>query len=124
MFAVRLDKGSDFIGKAALLARRTQPLAKKLVTIVVDSDTAYAWGGEALVLAGSSVGEIASAGWSDEAGRCIGLGYLRGSAAQADHAGTPVTIDLWGEPVAATAWDRWSITRSRHRPGSIPTAAR
>jgi len=123
MFAVRLDKGSDFIGKAALLARRTQPLAKKLVAIVIGSDDAYAWGGEALALDGSAVGEIASAGWSDEAGRCIGLGYLRGSAAQADHAGTPVTVDLWGEPVAATAWDRWSVTGSRHRPGSAPTAA-
>ena len=36
MFAVKLDKSADFIGKAALLARRSQPLAKKLVTIVFD----------------------------------------------------------------------------------------
>jgi 4-methylaminobutanoate oxidase (formaldehyde-forming) len=123
MFAVKLDKSADFIGKAALVARRSQPLAKKLVTIVFDAAAACAWGGEALVLDGSSVGEIASAGWSDEAGRCVALGYLRGSAAQTDHAGTPIAVDLWGEPVAAAAWDRWAVTGSRHRPGSGPTAA-
>ena len=48
------------------------------MTIVVDSADRYVWGGESLVLDGVPVGEIASAGWSAEAGRCIGLGYLRG----------------------------------------------
>ena len=48
-----------------------------------------------------------SVGWSPKAGACIGLGYVRGDAALHAHAGTPVAIDLWGEPVAATAWDRW-----------------
>ena len=57
------------------------------MTIVVDSADRYAWGGESLVLDGVPVGEIASAGWSAEAGRCIGLGYLRGDAAAAVHAG-------------------------------------
>ena len=99
MFAVRLDKSADFIGKAALLDRRSQPLAKKLVTIVVDSDAVYAWGGETIDIDGSSVGEITSAGWS--AGRaCVGLGYLR-AGAQTDHAGTPVSVDL-GEASPAT----------------------
>jgi 4-methylaminobutanoate oxidase (formaldehyde-forming) len=44
-------------------------------------------------------------GWSPRASACVGLGYVRGDAAQRVHAGTPVHIDLWGEPVAATAWD-------------------
>jgi 4-methylaminobutanoate oxidase (formaldehyde-forming) len=116
MFAVKLDKGADFIGRSALVALQAQPLRKKLVTIVIDSAARYAWGGEALVLDGAAVGEIASAGWSDAAGRCVGLGYLRGAAATIGHAGTPVSVDLWGEPVAATAWDRWSVTESRGRP--------
>jgi len=30
------------------------------------------------------------------------------AAAQRVHAGTPVHVDLWGEPVAARAWDRWA----------------
>ena len=36
------------------------------------------------------------------------LGYVRGPVAAAPHAGTPVTVDLWGEAVGARAWDRWS----------------
>jgi 4-methylaminobutanoate oxidase (formaldehyde-forming) len=123
MFVVKLDKSADFIGKSALLAEQSKPLRKKLVTIVVESADRYAWGGEALVLDAVPVGEIASAGWSAEAGRCIGLGYLRGAAAATVHSGTPISVDLWGEPVAATAWDRWTVTESRRRPDSAPTRA-
>jgi len=35
-------------------------------------------------------------------------GHLRGLAAAAPRAGTPVTVDLWGEAVGARGWDRWS----------------
>ena len=104
---VALDKGGDFIGRDALLAARGRPLRKKLVTVVLDDPQAYAWGGEALTLDGRAVGEISSAGWSPRAGACIGLGYLRGAAAQQPHAGTALAVDLWGQPVAARAWDRW-----------------
>jgi len=108
MFAVRPGKSDDFIGRAVLVRLQDEPLRKKLVTIVLDAGTAYAWGGEALVGDGESVGEIASAGWSDVAGRCVGLGYLHGAAAGRAHAGTPIAVDLWGEATAATAWDRWT----------------
>jgi glycine cleavage system aminomethyltransferase T len=60
------------------------------------------------VIDGEPVGEIASAGWSDAAGRCVGLGYLHGVAAGRVHAGTPVAVDLWGVATAAAAWDRWT----------------
>jgi 4-methylaminobutanoate oxidase (formaldehyde-forming) len=46
-------------------------------------------------------------GWSPKANACVALAYVRGDAAQRMHAGTPVAIDLWGEAVAATAWDAW-----------------
>jgi 4-methylaminobutanoate oxidase (formaldehyde-forming) len=107
MFAVKLDKRDAFIGRAALLAQQGRPLGKRLVTLVVDDPRPYAWGGETILLAGEPVGELSSAGWSDAAGRSIGLGYLRGRAAARDHAGTAVAIDVWGEGVPATAWDRW-----------------
>ena len=104
---VAFDNGGDFIGRNALLAARGQPLRKKLVTVVLDDPQAYAWGGEALTLGGRAVGELSSAGWSPRAGACIGLGFVRGEAALQPHAGTPLTVDLWGRPVAARAWDRW-----------------
>jgi 4-methylaminobutanoate oxidase (formaldehyde-forming) len=108
-FAVALDKGTDFTGRDALLAARDAPLAKKLVAVVLDASHAaratWLWGGEPVVLAGESVGELSSAGYSLAAARCIGLGYFRGAAAAQHHAGTPVQVEVWGEPVAATAWD-------------------
>ena len=90
-----------------------RPLRKKLVTVVLDSPAHYVWGGEALAIGGQAVGELSSAGWGFHAGRCVGLGYLRGDAAQAAHAGTPIDVDLWGEPVAATAWDAWPVQAGR-----------
>jgi glycine cleavage system aminomethyltransferase T len=81
-YAVKLDKPGDFIGKAALLASRGQPLRKKLVSLVLDSPTAFVWGGEAIRFEGASVGEISSAGWSPLAGSCVALGYVRGAGGQ------------------------------------------
>jgi len=102
---VRLDKGTDFIGRAALLAARGQPLRKKLVTLVFDDPACFAWGGESVVLDGHAVGDITSAGYSRQAGRCIALAYLRGAAAQTAHAGTPATALLWGDPCAVRVHD-------------------
>jgi len=109
-FAVKLDKPAAFIGREALLRARDQPLRKKLVSFVFDDPAVYAWGGEAVAIDGEPVGELVSVGWSPLAGACTALGTLRGAAARRVHAGTPVQIDLWGEPVAATAWDAapWS----------------
>ena len=106
-YAVSLDK-PGFIGREALLAARGQPLRKKLVTVVLDNPAAYAWGGETVSIGGEPVGELSSAGWGWAAGRCVALGYVRGDAAAVAHAGTPVSVDLWGETVGARAWDRWA----------------
>jgi 4-methylaminobutanoate oxidase (formaldehyde-forming) len=108
-FAVNLDKCSDFIGREALVAARGQPPAKKLLAFVLDAAHAerdtWLWGGEPIVIGGQAVGELSSAGYSLAAGRCIGLGYVRGDEGARAHAGTAVTLDVWGEPVAARAWD-------------------
>jgi 4-methylaminobutanoate oxidase (formaldehyde-forming) len=108
-YAVKLDKPSDFIGKAALLAAKDQPLRKKLVTLVLDSPEVYAWGGEAIVLHGESVGEISSVGWSPRAGACVALGYVRGAPANQTHDGTAAAIELWGERVSVRLYDRWPV---------------
>ncbi|MBE7427170.1 MAG: GcvT family protein [Burkholderiaceae bacterium] len=105
-FAVKLDKPAAFIGREALLAAREKAPRKKLVSVVFDDPSVYAWGGEAVHLDGEPVGELSSAGWSLAAGACASLGYVRGAAAQQAHGGTPVTVDLWGEAVAAQLWDR------------------
>jgi 4-methylaminobutanoate oxidase (formaldehyde-forming) len=104
---VKLDKGCDFLGREALLAAQGRPLRKKLVSVVLGDPAAYVWGGETLLIDGQPVGELSSAGWSLKAGACVGLGYVRGAAAQVVHEGTPLQLDLWGSLVTARAWDRW-----------------
>ena len=108
---VRLDKPTPFIGQAALRGAQHQPLRKKLLSFVFDDPAHYAWGGEAIVIDGQTVGELSSAGWGFSAGACLGLGYVRGAAALQVHEGTPVQIDLWGAAVGAQAWDRWTMVR-------------
>ncbi len=108
-FSVKLDKPTDFIGKAALLASKDKPLRKKLVTLVLDDAAAFAWGGEPIVMGGETVGEVSSVGWSPLANACVALGYVRGAAAHAVHQGTPAQLMLWGEQVAASVFDQWPI---------------
>ena len=110
-YAVKLDKPGDFIGKAALLASRGQPLRKKLVSLVLDSPTAFVWGGEAIRFEGASVGEISSAGWSPLAGSCVALGYVRGAAANQTHQGSPAHVELWGESIPVKLYDQWPVKR-------------
>ena len=106
-YSVKLDKPSEFIGKAALLKSHSQPLRKKLVTLVFDSPEPYAWGGEAIVLDGETVGEISSVGWSPLANACVALGYVRGVGANVAHDGTPAQIELWGDAVPVKLYDQW-----------------
>ena len=108
---VKLAKPTPFIGRDALRALQGQPLKKKLLSFVLDDAGDYVWGGETILVDGAAVGELSSAGFSRAASRCIALGYVRGAAAAALHAGTPVQIDLWGRAVAARAFDRWSAPK-------------
>ena len=64
---------------------------------------------------GEAVGEISSAGWSDAAGRCVALGYVRGEAAARVHAGGAIAVDLWGDAVAASAWDSGALPSARRQ---------
>jgi glycine cleavage system aminomethyltransferase T/glycine/D-amino acid oxidase-like deaminating enzyme len=106
-FSVKLDKAAGFFGQAALRASRSQPLRKKLVSLVLRSPQAYAWGGETILLDGEPVGEISSAGYSPLAGSCVALGYVRGPGANRLHDGTPAHIELWGDRKDALLYDRW-----------------
>jgi glycine cleavage system aminomethyltransferase T len=107
MAGVRLDKVEPFMGQASLKALQGQALRKRLVTVVLESSEPYVWGGEAILLQGTPVGELSSAGWSYQAQRCVALGYVRGAAAQVKHEGTPAHIELWGEPVLVRLYDQW-----------------
>jgi 4-methylaminobutanoate oxidase (formaldehyde-forming) len=106
-FSVKMDKPGGFLGRDALAAQRGQPLRKKLVSVLLRDPQAYAWGGESIELDGAPAGELSSAGFSPLAGACVGLGYVRGAAANTPHAGTPAHILLWGERIAVELHDQW-----------------
>jgi 4-methylaminobutanoate oxidase (formaldehyde-forming) len=119
MAHVRLDKATPFMGQEALRRLQGKPLRKKLVTVVLDSPDAYVWGGEAIMIGGAPVGELTSAGWGRQAGACVALGYVRGTAAQTPFAGAPAAIDLWGDRHAVVLHDDWRPDRGAppHKPG-------
>jgi 4-methylaminobutanoate oxidase (formaldehyde-forming) len=99
---IALDKPTAFIGQAALRERLAQgkPLAKKLVRLQCSDPAVYLWGGEPLLRGGQTIGEITSAGWGWEAGRCVALAYVRGDLAAQPLKACAATADVWGEPVA------------------------
>jgi 4-methylaminobutanoate oxidase (formaldehyde-forming) len=104
MYAAKLDKGTGFIGRDALLRQRERGVAKRLGLFVLDDPDAFPWGGEGILRDGKPVGEITSAGYSATLGRAVVMAYVRGEG--------PVTrdyvlegryeVDIAGERVMAT----------------------
>ena len=104
MYAVKLDKGGDFIGRDALLRQREAGCSKRLGIFRVEDPRAFPWGGEGLLRDGRPVGEVTSSGYSDLLGTSIVMSYVR-----ADH---PIDrdyvlsgayeIDIAGERVRVT----------------------
>jgi len=75
-FAVRLDKTSPFLGQEALQRRRGAPLARRLVSFVLDDPDVMPWGDEPVVRDGAVVGATTSAAFGHTLGRAVALGYV------------------------------------------------
>jgi 4-methylaminobutanoate oxidase (formaldehyde-forming) len=86
-FAVKLDKPGGFIGRDALLARRTDIPASRIVSIVAESPEApLAFGGELLLRNGEPVGEVTSAAFAGTTGRLVALGLAKRTDGAVDEA--------------------------------------
>ena len=104
MYAVKPDKGIDFIGRDALLRQRDRGVAKRLGLFALDDPAAYPWGGEGILRDGKPVGEVTSAGYSARLGRAVVMGYVRGDGPIAREfvlAGRYV-VDIAGDRIPAT----------------------
>jgi glycine cleavage system T protein len=105
-FAVRLDKG-DFIGRDALLAARSAPPARRLLSFVALSpDTPLAHGGELILRDGEPVGEVTSAAYGHTLGAVVALGYVTTGGAPLDEAALAQAhfeLDIAGERVPVRA---------------------
>jgi glycine cleavage system aminomethyltransferase T/glycine/D-amino acid oxidase-like deaminating enzyme len=104
MYAVKLDKGADFIGRDALLRQQDEGCRKRLAMFRVEDPAAFPWGGEGLLCDGKPVGELTSTGYSDLLGTSVVMSYVR-----ADHAidrdyvmAGAYEIDIAGERVKVT----------------------
>jgi 4-methylaminobutanoate oxidase (formaldehyde-forming) len=107
-FAVRLDKPTDFRGRAALQALKdaggTSAMARRVVSLVVDAPHTNLWGGELILRNNAPAGFVTSAAFGHTLGTPVALGILANAQGAADktwiEAGT-YQIDLAGERYAA-----------------------
>ncbi|MFI5227217.1 MAG: FAD-dependent oxidoreductase, partial [Candidatus Limnocylindrales bacterium] len=75
-FAVRLDKGVDFIGREALAAARAAGPRKRLRCVVLDDPRSIALGNEPVRVDGEIVGRVTSGGYGFAVERSIAYAYL------------------------------------------------
>jgi heterotetrameric sarcosine oxidase gamma subunit len=102
-FAVKLD-GTDFIGRAALLAQRGRGLDRRLLLFALEDAEAVAWGDEPIYRDGRLVGTLTSAAHGHTLGRGVAMGYVAGEPGERAEAWLPgpYDIDLAGVRVPAT----------------------
>jgi 4-methylaminobutanoate oxidase (formaldehyde-forming) len=104
-WAVKLDKPGGFIGRQALIDAKAKPLARRLVSVVLQDSEPLLWGGEALLRNGRPVGDLTSAAYGHTVGAAVGLGYVTRDDGQSIDAAwlesARFEVDLAGTRLAA-----------------------
>jgi glycine cleavage system aminomethyltransferase T/glycine/D-amino acid oxidase-like deaminating enzyme len=93
-FAVRLDKGVEFIGRDALIATKTAGPRKRLRCLVLDDPRSVALGNEPVRVDGEIVGRVTSGGYGFAVGKSIAYAYLPPTTAAIGLRGE---VDVFGE---------------------------
>jgi glycine cleavage system aminomethyltransferase T/glycine/D-amino acid oxidase-like deaminating enzyme len=93
-FAVRLDKGADFIGREALVAAKAAGPTKRLRCLVLDDPRSVALGNEPVRVDGGIVGRVTSGGYGFAVDRSIAYAYLPPDGAAI---GTRGEVEVFGE---------------------------
>jgi len=76
-WAVKLNSGTHFIGREALLAQQNKPLQKRLACFTIDDPDVVLLGRETIYRNGEVVGWLTSGGWGYTVNKNIGYGYVR-----------------------------------------------
>jgi glycine cleavage system T protein len=97
-FAVKTDKGHDFVGRRALVERADGVPERTLACLVLDDPRAVALGEEPIRVDGDVAGRVTSGGFGYTVGRSIAYAYLPAAAAGV---GRRVEVELFGTWVAA-----------------------
>jgi 4-methylaminobutanoate oxidase (formaldehyde-forming) len=93
-FAVKPDKGADFIGRAALEKARAAGPRKRLRCLVLDDPRSVALGNEPVRVDGAIVGRVTSGGYGFAVGKSIAFAYLPPDKAAI---GTRGEVEVFGE---------------------------
>jgi 4-methylaminobutanoate oxidase (formaldehyde-forming) len=102
-FAVKLGKPIEFIGRDALVKRKSEPLARRLAGFLLKDPAYQIYRDEPIWQNGARVGRIMSGGFGHTLGAAIGLGWIDApDAAERVEAGG-FAVEIAGERVAATA---------------------
>ncbi|WP_271949704.1 GcvT family protein [Ruegeria faecimaris] len=103
-FAVKVDKGCDFIGREAVIARKESGPKNRLVQFRLTDPEPLLFHNEPIVRDGEYVGYLSSGNYGHTLGGAIGMGYVpcEGEKA-ADVLGSTYEIDVCGVKVMAEA---------------------
>lgn len=103
-FAVKVDKGCDFIGREAVIARKESGPKSRLVQFRLADPEPLLFHNEPIVRDGEYVGYLSSGNYGHTLGGAIGLGYVpcEGEKA-ADVLASTYEIDVCGVKVTAEA---------------------
>ena len=88
-----INWNKDFVGKDATLALQKEGVARKLVTLTIDTPIDVTLD-EAVLKDGAAVGYITSGGYAHHVGKSMALAYV--ASEQADH-GTELDVEILGE---------------------------
>jgi len=106
-FAVKLDKGCDFVGRAALIeARKAVPKRVCLALVATDPGAPMAHGGELILADGKPVGEVTSGAFGATLGRVVMLGYAATGGERPDAAWLArrtFAVDIAGATIPVSA---------------------
>jgi 4-methylaminobutanoate oxidase (formaldehyde-forming) len=110
-FAVKLDKGVDFVGRDALLRSREAGPRKRLRCLVLDDPRSVCLGNEPVRIAGEIVGRVTSGGYGFSVERSIAYAYLPptvevGERGEVDVFGEWVGFEVAREPLFDPAGER------------------
>jgi len=97
-FAVKPEKGVEFVGRDALLRAREAPPGRHLACLALADSKAVCLGQEPVRVGGEVAGRVTSGGYGFAVGRSIAYAYVPASAAEV---GTGVEVEVFGEWVAA-----------------------
>ena len=104
MFAVKLEKGVDFIGRAALLAQKGKPLTKRLLHFKLKDPEPLLYHNEPIWRGSRLVGRVTSGAYGHSLGSAVALGLVEhAEGVDAGYVAGDFEIEVAGVRVPAIA---------------------